>query len=143
MTLTTITRTGLTFMAGLGLVAAAPAWAQASDASDANDSGLASATLADGQSNKAIRMLEAQLQSAPGDPALLINLGIAHAQTGNDAEALRRFEAALASRDIVELDTANGRTTNSRRLARKAIAMLERGEFRPAPSQTDQLTLRD
>lgn len=140
MTLTTITRTGFTFIAGLGLIAASPALAQASGADDAN---LASATLADGETNAAIRMLEAQLKSAPGDPALLINLGIAHAQNGNDAEALKQFEAALTSRDVVELDTANGRTTNSRRLARKAIAMLERGEFRPAPSQADQLSLRD
>ena len=140
MTPTIITRTGLTFIAGMGLCAASPVLAQANSADDSN---LASATLAEGQSNEAIRMLEVQLKSAPGDPALLINLGIAHAQSGNDTEALKQFEAALSSREVVELETANGRTTDSRRLARQAIAMLERGEFRPAPSQADQLSLRD
>ena len=140
MDLSKMTKTGLTMILGLGLAGAAPAIAQEQAATDA---GLASASLADGETVKAIRMLEAQLEQYPGDPALLINLGIAHAHTGNDVEARARFDAALASRDVVELDTADGRTTNSRRLARQAIAMLEKGAFRPAPRQTDQLTLRN
>ena len=137
MALSNMTKFGIAALMGLSMAGAAPAFAQ----KEANeDAWLASASLADGEAVKAIGMLEAQLKQSPGDPALLINLGIAHAQTGNEAEAREQFDAALASRDVIELDTADGRTTNSRRLARQAIAMLERGEFRPA---ADQLTLRD
>ena len=137
MALSNMTKFGIAALMGLSMAGAAPAFAQ----KEANeDAWLASASLADGEAVKAIGMLEAQLKQSPGDPALLINLGIAHAQTGNEAEAREQFDAALASRDVIELDTADGRTTNSRRLARQAIAVLERGEFRPA---ADQLTLRD
>jgi len=83
------------------------------------------------------------LKAYPNDPALRINLGIAHAQAGNETEAREQFEAAIASREVLELDTADGRTTNSRRLARQAMAMLKRGEFRPASAPGEQLTLRD
>jgi hypothetical protein len=41
---------------------------------------------------------------------------------------------------VVELDTADGSATDSRRLARKALKMLERGEFR---SRSEQLTYRN
>ena len=43
----------------------------------------------------------------------------------------------------VELDTADGTATDSRRLARKALKMLDRGEFRTAALSTGQLTYRD
>jgi len=138
MALSKMTITGLAVIVAIGMTSAAPALAQ-----NDTDSELASASLADGETAKAIQLIEAQLKQYPGDPALLINLGIAHAQSGNDEEALTQFKAALASRDVVELDTADGRTTNSRRLARQAIAMLERGEFRPAASDADRLTLRN
>ena len=86
-------------------------------------------------------MLKAELEEHPGDPALLINLGIAYAQNGSTAEARKSFEAALASREVVELETANGTATDSRRLARRALAMLSRGEFRPSGAGSDRLTL--
>jgi len=76
----------------------------------------------------------------PHDPAVLINLGIAYAQKGDDAKARTAFEAALACHEVVELDTADGSATDSRRLARKALKMLERGEFR---SRSEQLTYRN
>ena len=137
MALSKVTKSGFAALVGLCMASAVPAFAQQGAV---NDAGLASANLADGEALKAIQMLEAQLMQYPGDPALLINLGIAHAQTGNEAEARAQFDAALTSRDVIELDTADGRTTDSRRLARQAIAMLKRGEFR-APA--DKLTLRD
>lgn len=98
------------------------------------DEGLAAATLSEGESVRAIAMLKTALEEHPGDPAILINLGIAYAQAGSDAEARASFEAALASREVVELQTASGRDTDSRRLARRALGMLERGEFRPTAS---------
>ena len=49
----------------------------------------------------------------------------------------------MRARDVIELETANGSTTDSRRLARHALAMLDRGEFRPARHTSEQFTLRD
>lgn len=118
---------------------AVPAHAQSAPE---GNSDLAAASLAGGDSARAMIRLEAELEKQPNDPALLINLGIAQAQAGQDANAMASFEAALASREVIELETANGKTTNSRRLARQAMAMLERGEFR-AERRADRITMRD
>ncbi|KEO90188.1 hypothetical protein EH31_08845 [Erythrobacter longus] len=142
MTLLQPTKLRLALIAAIGLgsvVPVAPAFAQSDNV---GGEGLASAALVDGNASTAIELLQSELKEAPQDPAILINLGIAYAQTGNEAEARSHFEAALTSRQVIELDTANGRTTDSRRLARQAISMLDRGEFRPLARQTDQLTLR-
>ena len=63
------------------------------------------------------------------DPARLINHGIALARTGKYEAARADFEAAAMARDSVELETADGNWVDSRHLARKALAMLEKGEF--------------
>jgi len=107
-----------------------------------DDEGLAAATLADGENVRAIVMLQSALEEAPGDPGLLINLGIAYARGGNDTEARASFKKALNARQPIELETASEGTIDSRRLARKALTMLERGEFRAPPVQADTLTLR-
>ncbi|QIQ85470.1 tetratricopeptide repeat protein [Erythrobacter sp.] len=125
-------------IAGAGLLAlafAAPAHAQ--DASGT----LAAETLAEGRQADAIRALERERAAAPGDAAVLINLGIAYAQAGDEARAKDLFEAALTSDDVILLKTAAGDETDSRRLARKALRMLRDGEFRPAGRES--LTLRD
>lgn len=129
-------------LAGAPLAAQTSSLDQASNRTS-NDAQLAAESLSDGESLRAIAQLRAALGQQPGDPALLINLGIAYAQAGSDGEALESFEAALASREIVELETADGRATDSRRLARRAIAMLERGEFRAEDQTSQQLSLRD
>jgi tetratricopeptide (TPR) repeat protein len=105
---------------------------------DGND--LAAQTLAAGQEDEALATLVRATAANPHDPAVLINLGIAYAQKGDDAKARTAFEAALACHEVVELDTADGSATDSRRLARKALKMLERGEFR---SRSEQLTYRN
>ena len=66
---------------------------------------------------------------AADDPARLINHGIALARTGNYEAARADFAAAANARDSVELETADGKWVDSRRLARKALAMLDKGEF--------------
>ncbi|QYJ06786.1 hypothetical protein [Qipengyuania flava] len=66
---------------------------------------------------------------AADDPARLINHGIALARTGNYDAARDQFEAAAGAGSSVELETADGRWVDSRRLARKALAMLDKGEF--------------
>lgn len=100
---------------------------------------LAAQPLAQGNREKAVVMLEQASAADPHDAAVLINLGIAYAQMGDEAKARAAFEQALACHQVVELETADGTTTDSRRLARKAIKMLERGEFQPA----QQFTYRD
>ncbi|TAD76175.1 MAG: hypothetical protein EAY70_09885 [Sphingomonadales bacterium] len=115
----------------------------ASLSAQANTPELAVQPLAAGKADKALAMLEKASAADPHDAAVLINLGIAYAQAGEDGKARTAFEQALACHEVVELDTADGNATDSRRLARKAIKMLERGEFRPAAARAGQLTLRD
>jgi tetratricopeptide (TPR) repeat protein len=108
------------------------------------DSGdLAARALASGRDSQALVTLEKAAVADPHDAAVLINLGIAYARVGEETKARAAFEQALACHEVVELDTADGTATDSRRLARKALKMLERGEFRPAPTHAGQLTLRD
>lgn len=109
----------------------------------AADTDLAAQTLATGRGDEALATLQRASAAAPHDPAVMINLGIAYAQRGDDAKARAAFEAALTCHEVVDLDTADGSTTDSRRLARRAIRMLERGEFRPATLRTEQLTYRN
>lgn len=104
---------------------------------------LAAQPLAAGHAGQAIATLEQASIADPHDAAVLINLGIAYAQAGNDAKARAAFQQALACHEVVEVDTADGSSTDSRRLARKALKMLDRGEFRPATARTDQLTYRN
>ena len=104
---------------------------------------LAVQPLVAGRSEQALATLEKASAADPHDAAVLINLGIAYAQAGDEAKARVAFEQALACDEVIELDTADGTSTDSRRLARKAIKMLKRGEFRPVPARAGQLTLRD
>ena len=103
---------------------------------------LAAKPLVAGRADQALAMLEKASAADPQDAAVLINLGIAYAQAGDETKARAAFEQALACDEVIELDTADGTATDSRRLARKAIKMLERGEFRPT-ARGEQLTLRD
>lgn len=108
---------------------------------------LAVQPLTAGRAQQALVTLEQASAADPQDAAVLINLGIAYAQSGEEAKARTAFERALACPDVIEIDTADGSATDSRRLARKAIKMLDRGEFRPAserPGQMDdKLTYRE
>lgn len=128
----------------LALFAATPlADAPAAQLQAAPESDLAAQTLAAGREDEALAVLQRAAAADPHDPAVLINLGIAYAHKGEDAKARAAFESALTCHEVVELDTADGTATDSRRLARKAIRMLERGEFRPASARGEQLTYRD
>ncbi|MDJ0978602.1 MAG: tetratricopeptide repeat protein [Erythrobacter sp.] len=98
---------------------------------------LASDSLTQGRTISAIAKLEKQVARAPQDPALLINLGIAHAQQGDAEKAQALFERALVSPEPLDLETADGDLIDSRRLARKAMRMLARGEFTPRLTRRD------
>lgn len=109
----------------------------ASTSPAAQHTALEADQLAKGRPQNAILALEERVEAAPEDPALLINLGIAHAQAGDSGRARALFERALVSSEPTALETAEGTVIDSRRLARKAMRMLERGEF------TTRLTRRD
>jgi len=85
--------------------------------------------LVDGRDAAAIAAIMDNDQIENDDPARLINLGIAYARRGDEALARQLFEAARDKAERVELETAEGEWIDSRRLARQALAMLERGEF--------------
>lgn len=64
-----------------------------------------------------------------GDPARAINLGIAHARRGEVEQARRLFDAVLEADEALYLETAQGDWIEARKLAARALTMLERGDF--------------
>ena len=108
---------------------------------EANDQ--VSQPLTAGRVDEALTRLERASAANPHDAALLINLGIAYAQRGEEAKARATFEQAAACHEVIELTTADGNVTDSFRLARKALKMLARGEFTVQPARAGQLTYKD
>lgn len=82
-----------------------------------------------GRDHAAIAKIEANSSVDAEDPARLINLGVARARTGDYEAARELFEAVITHNERIELETAQGKWVDSRNLARKAISMLDRGEF--------------
>jgi Flp pilus assembly protein TadD len=83
--------------------------------------------LAEGQTDAAVPVLEAELAQRPGDPAVLINLGSAYQRLGRNAEAAALFRQAADSRVRYDLELADGRWMDSRRAARLAQANVTTG----------------
>lgn len=77
----------------------------------------------------AIERIESSVDERSAHPAQLINLGVAYARQGDRARARAMFERAAASSERYELETADGQWVESRRLALKALAALDRGTF--------------
>ena len=78
-----------------------------------------------GENREAIAMLQAALLDNPDDPALLINLGSAHAQLGEIERAMSYYQAAETSKIRYWLELADGEWVDSRRAARIALLSLE------------------
>lgn len=104
---------------------------------------LAVQPLAAGRTEQALLTLEKASAANPHDAGVLINLGIAYARMGDEVRARAAFEQAAACHEVIELDTADGTATDSRRLARAALKMLARGEFRSGTANASHLTYRD
>jgi Tfp pilus assembly protein PilF len=85
--------------------------------------------LVGGEAQAAIVRLETALADNPGDPALLINLGSAYAETGNLERAAEYYQAALSSSDRYRLELAKGEWVDSRTAARRALQTLEASGF--------------
>lgn len=84
--------------------------------------------LAAGRDAEAIVLIESEAPVA-GEPAQLINLGIAYARRGDAERARALFQAARRAPERVELETATGEWIDSRVLAGQALAMLDSGGF--------------
>lgn len=98
----------------------------------AQDVDVAYRSLAQGQDQRAIEQIEANAELDTDDPARLINLGIAYARQGDEVRARQYFQAAIDSRERYDLETAEGAWVDSRILARRAMKLLDRGEFSAA-----------
>ncbi len=87
-------------------------------------------SLLDGRNSDAVEEIRANTKLSEDDPVKLINLGIAYARQGHSKKARTMFEAAMKSQKRVVLETANGDWKDSRHLAKAALQMLDRDEFR-------------
>lgn len=94
--------------------------------------------LAAGDDKAAVAQLEPNCRAS--DPAALINLGVAYARQGNTARARALFEQVIGASDRYDLETAAGVWVDSRALAFKALAALDRGAL--APTTTTRTALR-
>ena len=78
-----------------------------------------------------LRGAERQIASARGvaqdDPARLINLAYIHMQTGRLASARALFETVRDSRTHFMVELANGDAVDTRDVARRALARMNRG----------------
>ena len=82
-----------------------------------------------GDPSAAIAKIERGNAREENHPAALINLGVAYARLGRTAEARAMFEAAANSTKRYRLETGNGEWMDSRDLARRALALLDKGAF--------------
>lgn len=112
---------------GLALALGAPASAWASDevvVVGVPDGGLAAASLAAGQFDKAARRLATAWPDGANDPARLINLGNAYVGLGRMKDAREAYRAARFAPEST-LVLANGEEAMSREVARRALGRLE------------------
>ncbi|MEP7348888.1 MAG: hypothetical protein ABI668_02925 [Sphingorhabdus sp.] len=77
-----------------------------------------------GDNDRAISQIMANERVNRNDPARLINLGQAYARTGRTAQAVELFNAAIESRDELDLILADGRVMNSKEAAKQALTKL-------------------
>lgn len=67
-----------------------------------------------------------------GDPVQLLNRGVDFARQGETERARAMFTRVADNRMRYQMETAQGEWADSRNLARKALGMLDRGEFVPS-----------
>ena len=81
--------------------------------------------IAEGRAADALPSLEAQLESRPDDPALLINLAAAYIQIGRYDRASESYRMAIESDERYDLELADGNWIDSRLAARHGLKTLE------------------
>lgn len=80
-----------------------------------------------GQPEAAILKIQSNKKLDVDEPAALINLGSAYARLGRTSEAQACYRSAIASNNRYDLELADGSWMDSRRAARLAVKMLNRG----------------
>lgn len=80
-----------------------------------------------GRAEAAIQRIQSNRLVSADDPSALINLGAAHARVGKLEEARAYYIAAIASRDRYDVQLSDGRWMDTRRAARMAIELQQRG----------------
>jgi len=88
-------------------------------------SDVAYTELSGGQSDAALRKLESAPGVKSGDPATLINLGVAYARAGMADKAIAAYRAAAESQTRYDLELADGTWMDSRSAARTALSRLK------------------
>ena len=83
-----------------------------------------------GEENEAIAVIGAD--QAGHDLVKRINLAIAYARRGENDLARAHFQTVIDRREITELQTSTGEWVDARTIARRGIAMLDRGAFTSA-----------
>jgi Tfp pilus assembly protein PilF len=75
-----------------------------------------------GDNQRAAQQILAHADENTSDPAKLLNLGRAYQRMGRNADAIRMFQSAITSRDIFEVELADGTIMSSREAAKIALA---------------------
>jgi Tfp pilus assembly protein PilF len=74
-----------------------------------------------GDNQRAAEQILARADENTADPAKLLNLGRAYQRMGRNADAMRLFQAAMDSRDVFDVELADGSVMSSREAARLAL----------------------
>lgn len=110
----------------LAFLLAAPA-AGAQSAGLAEQSKAAGQAMSDGRFDDAVRLYQELLRTLPDEPGLLMNLGMALAMGGHEAEALAPLERAIRRKpDLIPAHLFLGSSYLALGKAEKAVAPLER-----------------
>jgi tetratricopeptide (TPR) repeat protein len=75
-----------------------------------------------GDNQRAAEQILERTDDRTTDPAKLLNLGRAYQRLGRTADAIRLYQAAFDSRDVFDLELADGKIMSSREAARLALA---------------------
>ena len=97
------------------------------------------AAFGDLQANRtgaAIERIEGALEEKEAHPAQLINLGVAYARAGDTARAREMFRRAARHDTGYSLETAGGAWVDSRALALRGLAALDRGSLGASATRT-------
>lgn len=110
----------------------APATGHQAPADSGGYSDVAYSELAAGKARTALAKLEQGGAARSQDPATLINLGSAYAETGQTGRAMAIYQAAIQSPQRYDLQMADGSWVDSREAARMAVRRLLASSARAA-----------
>jgi Tfp pilus assembly protein PilF len=75
-----------------------------------------------GDNKRAAEQILAHADEATSDPAKLLNLGRAYQRMDRNADAIRLYQSAMASRNVFDVELADGTVMSSHEAAKLALA---------------------